>query len=101
MVLFDLKWRAQVTILVHDGSHQAVSGGVVAGIWSGGTSGMGSCTTGSDGRCVITSPSLPLSAPTATFTVGSVTKSGLQYQPAANHDPDGSSNGTTIVVAGP
>jgi hypothetical protein len=87
-----------VTVLVHNGSHQAVGGAVVSGIWSGGTSGTGTCTTGSDGRCAITSPSMLLGVPSATFSVTGVLKDGLQYQPAANHDPDGSSNGTVIVV---
>jgi hypothetical protein len=35
------------------------------------------------------------------FTVSSVTMTGKTYQSTSNHDPDGSSNGTTIKVNRP
>jgi hypothetical protein len=36
-----------------------------------------------------------------TFTVTDVSKAGMTYNPGANHDPDGDSNGTVIVVSKP
>jgi hypothetical protein len=36
-----------------------------------------------------------------TFTVNNVTRSGFTYQASANHDPDGDSNGTSIIVLQP
>jgi hypothetical protein len=36
-----------------------------------------------------------------TFTVSTVTLAGNTYNAGANHDPDGSSNGTTIIVSQP
>jgi len=36
-----------------------------------------------------------------TFTVISATRSGWSYVPALNHDPDGDSNGTVIVINAP
>jgi hypothetical protein len=36
-----------------------------------------------------------------TFTVTSVTRTGSTYTAAANHDPDGDSDGTAIVVFRP
>jgi hypothetical protein len=33
-----------------------------------------------------------------TFRIISVEKAGYPYNPAANHDPDGDSDGTVIVV---
>jgi hypothetical protein len=35
------------------------------------------------------------------FTVNNLSKTGYTYQPSANHDPDGDSNGTTIAVKKP
>jgi hypothetical protein len=36
-----------------------------------------------------------------TFTVTGVAEAGATYQPAANHDPDGDSDGSSIVIARP
>jgi hypothetical protein len=36
-----------------------------------------------------------------TFTVTAVTHPVMQYAPFLNHDPDGDSNGTTIVISRP
>jgi hypothetical protein len=33
------------------------------------------------------------------FTVDSVDHAALLYDPGANHDPDGDSNGTSIIVS--
>jgi hypothetical protein len=46
-------------------------------------------------------PSIRKSTKSVSFTVNSVTRSGNTYQPSANHDPDGSSNGTAIIVNKP
>ncbi len=95
---FGSKWRAVVTVAVHDAAHGAVSGARVAAAWSGGTSGSGSCTTGTDGRCSITSAKISRQSPSLTLTVTNVTKSGRTYDASANHDPDGDSTGTAITV---
>ena len=91
-------WNARVTVYVHDASHNLVLGAVVTGTWSGGAAGTSSCTTSSQGRCTLTSPRAPLSATSITFTVTGVSKSGFTYDASANHDPDGDSTGTVIVV---
>jgi hypothetical protein len=36
-----------------------------------------------------------------TFTITNMTRSGFSYAPGSNHDPDGDSTGTTIVVIKP
>jgi hypothetical protein len=41
------------------------------------------------------------SVASVTFGVTSATKSGWTYAPTANHDPDGDSTGTVIVVPRP
>ena len=53
-----------------------------------------------NGRCTITSSSIAKRTGSVTFTVTSVA-AALPYVAAANGDPDGDSNGTSIVVAKP
>jgi serine protease AprX len=91
-------WTATVTIAVHDGSHAPVSGVVVSGSWSDGTTGQ--CTTNASGACSLTK-SLGKRVSSVTFTVTSLSRSGYVYQASANHDPDGDSTGTAITVTRP
>jgi len=91
-------WSARVTVYVHDASHALVSGAVVTGTWSGGASGTATCTTGRKGQCSLTSQKAPGSAASITFTVTDVSDTGYGYDASANHDPDGSSDGTVIVI---
>lgn len=93
-------WRATVSASVHDVNHAALSGATVTGLWSGGASGPGSCTTDATGQCSIASASIANSKKNATFTVTSVTN-GLTYAATDNHDADGDSNGTAITVKKP
>lgn len=95
------KWNGTVTIFVHDTNHQPVSGATVSGKWTNGATGNVSCMTNSSGICSIAKTGLKTSVASITFTVTSITRSGLTYQSAANHDPDGDSNGTVIVVLKP
>lgn len=90
-------WRATVSASVHDSNHAALSGATVTGLWSGGVSGFGSCTTDATGQCSITSASIANSKKNATFTVTSVTNS-LTYAAVDNHDADGDSNGGTAIT---
>ncbi|HEU4920907.1 MAG TPA: S8 family serine peptidase [Candidatus Limnocylindrales bacterium] len=91
-------WTARVTIRIESGSHAAVGGAVVTGAWSDGASGTASCTTKGNGTCAVQSPKLAAGVPSVTFTVTSVTAAGLTYAPGSNHDPDGSSTGTSITI---
>jgi len=89
-------WTAKVTVTVHDASHAIVSGAAVGFTWGGG--GSGSCITGSRGTCTVSASGLSLQLPDLTFSVSGVSKSGTTYAPGSNHDADGGSTGTTIVV---
>jgi hypothetical protein len=97
-------WSAQVEITVHDASHNPLNGATVVGTWN--VSGLNSdtCTSGDlggNGTCIVLFPSLKKGTKSVTFTVTSVTMSGKTYAAASNHDPDGSSNGTSIQVKRP
>lgn len=89
-------WSATVVITVRDNTGAAVSGATVSGSFDvGGNTG---CTTGASGACSVTSNELrKKDASTITFTVSGVSGS-LPYNSGGNSDPDGDSNGTTIVV---
>jgi hypothetical protein len=95
------RWRATITITVHNDSHSLISGATVTGTWSGGISGNSTCTTSSVGTCSITSPNIRNNQPNVTFTINNVTHVTLTYNQSANHDPDGDSNGMTITVSKP
>ncbi len=96
------RWNATVTIFVHDANHQPVSGVTVTGNWSNGSSGSSSCSTDSAGKCSVSKTGLARrTVASVTFTISSLTKTGFTYSSAANHDPDGDSNGTAITVNRP
>jgi subtilisin family serine protease len=94
-------WTGTVTIAAHDGNHNLLSGVAVSGSWSGGYSGTGSCTTGSNGLCQVKTGTVSKKNTSATFTVTGATKTSYVYQAADNHDPDGDSDGTSISVSKP
>jgi hypothetical protein len=94
-------WTAKVTIRIDSTTHGPLGGAVVSGQWSGGASGSASCTTKNNGTCTVQVSRLGSAVGSVTFTVTSVSRSGWTYDPAANHDPDGSSDGTSIVVLRP
>jgi subtilisin family serine protease len=95
-------WSAKVTIRVENASHVALSGVVVTGSWSNGTTGSASCTTNTSGLCSVQKAKLTRAGvASVTFTVTGATRSGFTYTAGSNHDPDGDSDGTTIVVVRP
>ena len=98
------RWQATVEVTIHDASHNPINGATVVGRWSRTGLAANTCTTGDlggFGTCVVLSPSMNLVVPNVAFTVESVTRAGFVYQAVANHDPDGSSNGTTITLIRP
>ena len=95
------RWTASVTITVHDANHNPLANAVVTGNWSNGASGTATCTTGSNGQCSVSKSGIRNGKSSVTFTVNNVTRSSFTYASASNHDPDGSSNGTRIVVRKP
>ena len=92
-------WTAKVTVYVHDGAHNPVVGATVSGQWTSGATGVSSCVTDRRGRCFLTSPRMTLSTPSVTFSAQSIDLTGYNYASGQNHDPDGDSDGTSIVVA--
>jgi hypothetical protein len=93
------RWDATVTIAVHDSNEGAVSGALVEGAWSGGATGGASCTTDASGQCSVSRGNLKSNVPSVTFSVSNVTSGVGDHVAGENHDPDGDSDGTTIVVS--
>jgi uncharacterized repeat protein (TIGR01451 family) len=93
------KWDATVTITVHDAAESSVADAMVSGTWSNGNA--GSCTTDGNGQCTTSLSSINKNTDSVTLTVDNVSASGYDYAAGANHDPDGESNGTTIVISTP
>lgn len=92
------RWGAQVTVLVHDDAENPVSNATVTfDINSALTR---SCTTGAGGTCNLRLR-VPDSISTLTVTVTNVSATGFAYDAGSNHDPDGDSDGTTIIVVQP
>jgi hypothetical protein len=92
-------WTAAVTVAVEDNRLGWVSNATVSGAWSSG--GTSSCTTNGNGQCTLSKTEIPKKTASTTFTVGNVAHATLSYSSAANHDPDGDSNGTSIAVMKP
>jgi PKD repeat protein len=95
------RWDATVTITVHDSSEGAVSGALVEGAWSDGATGGTSCTTDASGQCSVTKANLKSNVPGVTWNVSNVTSGAGAYVAGDNHDPDGDSDGTSVVVPQP
>ncbi len=95
------RWDATVEATVHDGDDTPVAGVHVDGTWGGGANGNGTCVTGASGTCSVTITGLKRNRDTATFTVTALSSGDAAFDGAANHDPDGDSNGSTITLTRP
>ncbi|MDH4289778.1 MAG: Ig-like domain-containing protein, partial [Aquincola sp.] len=104
-VVDSFRWRATVTVTVHDANHAVVANATVTGTWSAGdTNGRSlTCTTNAQGQCTVTSGRVTaLTNRTVQFTVTGVSAAAFAYQPTVNHDPDAapqSSDGTTVTAS--
>ena len=97
-------WSAIVEIEVHDAAHHLLNGATVTGSWTPPGLNANTCTTGElggNGTCIVLYPGLSTKRKSVTFSVSSLTKALYNYASGSNHDPDGSSNGTTIKVNRP
>lgn len=89
-------WTATVTMTARDDAGALVAGATVSGTWMRGNVAM--CTTDGSGTCSVVTGT---KAKREQFTVTGMTHSSLTYDPSANADPDGDSNGTMIRIKKP
>jgi PKD repeat protein len=92
-------WSGFVTVTVHDSNHNPIANATVGGSWSPGQTAV--CSTSSIGQCSISTSAISNRTASVTFTVWTVTHATSIYEPVANHDPDGDSNGASITVRKP
>ena len=86
------------------GQRKPLNGATVTGSWSRSGLLSDTCTTGDlggNGTCIVMLTGIRKGTKSVSFTVTGVTKGGVTYDAARNHDPDGDSNGTTITVRRP
>jgi PKD repeat protein len=91
------RWRAVATATIRDTEGAPVPNAVVSMNWSGSATGEAFQTTGAQGTTTFATDNIR-GAGSVTFTVASVSAPPLEYDPSANEDPDGDSNGTTLIV---
>jgi FtsP/CotA-like multicopper oxidase with cupredoxin domain len=103
-------WSARVTVAVHDINHAAVAGATVHMDVTRTSKTDGStvtedlsCVTGANGLCTIArTVNENQFENNVTFSVTTVTNPPADpYDSSLNHDPDGESDGTTLVVGQP
>jgi subtilisin family serine protease len=98
-------WTANVSVLIHDASGNALSGATVAFSYlsaRGEVSGTASCETDASGRCSVSVGGIAKRDGSINFNVTAVSHPDhTTYSPGDNHDPDGDSNGTSITVTKP
>jgi hypothetical protein len=78
------RWTATVTVNIVDDNGTAVGDATVAGAWSNGASGSGSCVTGADGSCSLQKNNLKQNVSSVTFTVTDVAHALYTYSPGSN-----------------
>jgi len=94
-------WSAIVTVVVHDANHNPVVSATVTGEWNGAIPATSSCMTDAQGTCQVRLDGIRKRYPSVVFAVTGLIHPSSVYKPPDNHDPDGDSDGSAILVAKP
>ncbi|MFZ5856938.1 MAG: S8 family serine peptidase [Chloroflexota bacterium] len=95
------KWNITVNIFVHNAKERPVARATVVIRWISGLTGTASCVTNNKGICQIKKSGISTRVTSARLRIVRVTRAPLVYNSQANHDPDGNSTGTVILVSRP
>lgn len=76
------RWKAYITITVHDNDENTVSGASVSGSFSAGNPSAASCTTNASGQCNLNSGNIDGEIASVTFSVNGISGN---YNAADNH----------------
>ena len=93
-------WDASVLLLVMDEEGDVVENATVSGGWSWANK-SGSCATTASGTCTITLTGIPNGQKSITLTITDIIHVEKAYDPLANSDLDGDSDGTEICINKP
>jgi hypothetical protein len=85
------------TTTIHDDAHSPVGNATVSGVWNDGA--IGACTTNANGQCSASRSGLSKKTGSVSFRVVDVTHASLTYASIDNHDPDGDSNGSILMMS--
>ncbi len=94
-------WTGAVVITVQDENLSPVAGVTVTGTFTRGTSGTFTCVTDGSGQCTISRAGILNSRAKVLFRIDNLSHAFLAYDPVANTDPDGDSDGTMIDLFRP
>lgn len=91
--------RIKIGFRVHDADHKAVSHARVRADWSGALFGQVTCDTDPEGYCSATSKLIANETGLQiNVTIKTVEGPELEYDKAANHDPDRDSDGSQLKI---
>jgi uncharacterized protein YkwD len=93
---FNNQWRFWMRVYVRDVNEQAVTGATVYTAFTNG--GLATCVTDSNGTCAVLGSVYTMGSGAKWGWVRNITRAGVTYYNKSNHDPDGTSNGTSISV---
>jgi predicted extracellular nuclease len=94
------RWLALGIVTVQDEDGRPIAGATVEGMWLGNGVSTTSCVTNESGRCLINEV-LYRRTTMAVFLVDNVSYGDVRYDPSANRDPDGDSNGSFMSIVQP
>jgi uncharacterized protein len=94
------RWLAVAIIYVHDEDGRPIAGATVQGTWFGDSVTPASCITGASGRCSVSTTAYRRTNQ-VTFEVDDISHGSAPYDPGANQDPDGDSDGTSLPITQP
>jgi subtilisin family serine protease len=86
-------WTAHATSTVVDSNGNPVASATVAGAWSNGASGTGSCVTTASGQCTISVSGIAKRTGSVTFSITDVTHASLAYATSGSQ--------TTAIISKP
>ena len=91
------KWKATVTVLIHDENHNSVGCATVSGSWSGAYNKAVSAVTNSEGIAKFYASKLK--GTVVRFQVTKLVHPSLTYEPTTNHDPDHAGDSSSITLS--
>ena len=95
------KWNATVTVTVVNSLGQAMEDVAITGFWSDNPTTPVTIYTDATGKVTITRTNINKNTSSLTFTISNLSLVGYTYDALANHDDEGDSDGTEILILKP
>ena len=95
------KWDATVTVTIVNSFGQVMTGVTITGFWGDDPTTPITISTNATGKATIFRYNINKNTSSLTFTISNLSLAGYAYDAAANHDDEGDSDGTEILVLTP